>query len=98
MNRAILRRRLFPWSGETPMALLRRSCPHCKALFQVEAGQQPLACGQCGGPLNDADTEPLWFYVSNKQKAGPVPLPHLSQLAATGQLQPSDMVLQHGAS
>ncbi len=39
---------------------------------------------------------PGWFYVKDRQKLGPVSLDHLCQLAASGWLQPTDMVLQDG--
>ena len=39
---------------------------------------------------------PGWFYASNKKKHGPVQLAQLRQLAAGGQLQPTDMILQEG--
>jgi len=39
-----------------------------------------------------------WFYVQNKKKLGPVPFAQLQQLAASGQLQAADMVLQGGTT
>lgn len=39
----------------------------------------------------------LWYYARNQQKVGPVPLSELHRLATSGQLQPTDMVLEQGA-
>ena len=85
------------------------TCPHCGADLPADApeGLCP-ACllnqamktdvGAFDGPLHGANTEPLWFYVSNKQKVGPVPLAQLQQLATSGELRPTDMLLPHGAA
>jgi hypothetical protein len=40
-------------------------------------------------------TEP-WFYTNNGEKKGPVPILELQQLAASGQLQPTDLVGRPG--
>lgn len=39
-----------------------------------------------------------WFYVADRKKMGPVPFAQLQALAGSGQLQPSDMVLQGGTT
>jgi hypothetical protein len=41
---------------------------------------------------------PGWYYAQNKKKQGPVTRTQLQRLAASGQLGPSDMVLQEGTS
>lgn len=38
-----------------------------------------------------------WYYVQDRKKVGPVLLAQLQELARSGRLQPSDMVLQDGA-
>lgn len=43
-------------------------------------------------------TKDAWFYGRDAQKVGPLRLEQLQQLAAAGQLQPSDMVLQEGGT
>ena len=39
-----------------------------------------------------------WFYSKGGQQLGPVPFEQLKQLAASGQLQPSDLVWKDGMS
>lgn len=39
-----------------------------------------------------------WFYVADRKKTGPVPFAQLQSLAASGQLKPTDMVLQGGTA
>jgi len=39
-----------------------------------------------------------WFYIENRQKHGPVKLARLQELAASGQLMPSAMVLEKGTT
>jgi tetratricopeptide (TPR) repeat protein len=41
---------------------------------------------------------PGWYYAQNKKKHGPVTRAQLQRLASSGQLGPSDMVLQEGTS
>jgi len=67
-------------------------CPEC-LLKQAMASDLGT-----GGPLDSADTEPMWYYVRNKQKVGPVALKQLQQLAASDELRSTDMLLLHGAS
>lgn len=38
----------------------------------------------------------VWYYSKNRQQQGPISEEQLRQLAATGQLQPSDLVWKHG--
>jgi eukaryotic-like serine/threonine-protein kinase len=66
-------------------------CPHCQV--QVPVGSTPSArCPGCGQPVNSH----AWFYAKNRQKLGPFFLTHMQQLAASGELQTSDMVLPEG--
>jgi len=71
------------------MASLTSFCPHCRAQVPVEDGQ-PISCPSCGHLVNGT----AWYYAKNRQKIGPVCLTNLQQLAVSGELQPSDMVLQ----
>jgi GYF domain 2 len=50
--------------------------------------------------MADAEHKPdaRWYYVLERKKVGPVPLPQLQELARSGRLQPPDMVLQDGAT
>ena len=40
--------------------------------------------------------QPEWHYISGGTQQGPVSVGHLKQLAATGQLQPGDMIWKQG--
>ena len=81
------------------MAALWITCARCKVVFQTAAGSAVTHCPGCASS-NSAQistvAEPGWYYAHNKQKHGPVPRKQLQQLAAAGQLQPADMVLQDG--
>ena len=81
------------------------SCPHCKALFQVNAANPPSRCPQCQGTvrLPSAVATPVapaaqsgYFYAQNNKKHGPVTLARLRELAGAGQLHGGDMVLPEG--
>ncbi len=76
------------------------SCPHCKTVVQTAATPgQSLVCPNCKRPFAaPAPREPGWFYARERQKFGPVSLAQLRQLAAGGQLQPTDMLLREGTT
>lgn len=83
------------------MSLHWLTCPHCLVSFQLDVPSEPtlvqcLGCSRQFLPLNVDAGESHWFYASNRKKIGPIPLSQLQQLAATGQLKTSDMVLQQG--
>jgi hypothetical protein len=56
-------------------------CPHCQTAFQMPA---PTAI-----PVR-------WFVARDRQKKGPFTLPQLQQMATSGNLHPSDMLLEDG--
>jgi GYF domain 2 len=74
-------------------------CPNCGYILNPSADpvvpslapraeSVPVAEGQRG--------QPLWFYVKEKKKAGPVPLAYLEGLVLLGRLQRTDMIHQQG--
>jgi hypothetical protein len=60
--------------------------------------QQPLPNGCCPkcGQADSPASPPCWYYARNKEKHGPVSLDQLNALLNSGQLLPTDMVLQEG--
>src|SRR5262245_4000647 len=83
------------------MPIIERACPHCKAVFRVESAGSPQwqTCPACGAPAGvpaAAPARPGWFFIRNQQISPPLSLPQLKQLAALGQLLPSDSVWMEG--
>lgn len=82
--------------------MIRLPCPNCKAIFESATEQtDTIYCRDCGFVIRDAPASGLdpasqWLYAKNRQKVGPVPLQELQRLLGSGQLLPSDMVLQAG--
>jgi hypothetical protein len=76
-----------------------RQCPACKRPVPQTAVSVPASAASSAGRPNAAPAAPGpgWFYAQNKKKHGPVQLTQLRQLASSGKLQPSDMVLQEGS-
>ena len=64
------------------------SCPNCRIPIQGQAG----FCPDCGCLVNGT----AWFVAKNRQKIGPISFGQLQEMAATSQLQPSDMIVQDG--
>jgi hypothetical protein len=74
-------------------------CPCCQAAVPAPGGPgKPPVCPDCGRVLPAAPPQPLWYYAQGKQRCGPVPLAELQRLLAAGQLRPTDMALQVGAT
>src|SRR5690242_15092411 len=82
------------------MALTWVSCSHCKVHFQTDEAAGPEAkCRACGADLNSGGSEPVeWYWARNRQKVGPLSLDQLRQMAAEGQLTPTDMLLRAGTT
>jgi tetratricopeptide (TPR) repeat protein len=78
------------------------SCPYCLLFFlHPEHEPYPSQCPGCRQPLPLPAQDPddlEWFYIENRQKHGPVKLARLQELAASGQLLPSAMVLEKGTT
>ena len=81
--------------------MLQFSCSHCQTRIQtaaVHVGRQ-VRCPICNQALQVPETvgAPLeWYYAHDKQRHGPVSWEQLQQLAAKGDLQPTDMLWQKG--
>lgn len=75
-------------------------CPICQDFTRVDEAKdlKKTFCSGCGRLFTQADVVPRegWTYAQNRQKIGPLSLDQLQQRAATGQLQPTDMVLEPG--
>ncbi len=77
----------------------------CGAKVSVSRRAVKAACPKCGRRLNlsapspaaGAATAPAqWFVAKGKNKIGPLSAAQLKQMAARGELAPSDMVLKQG--
>ncbi len=66
------------------------SCPGCKTTLHVPYPQAEES------ELNQTTFSQEWFYTKDGQRVGPVSLEELQTLAASGGLQPSDMVWKQG--
>lgn len=58
--------------------------------------QKPPAAATPAPASTPAAGPKEWFYVRNKVRSGPVSMQELKQLAGSGQLAPTDMVLKEG--
>src|SRR5262245_4232152 len=66
------------------------------ATHQPKQPTQPSAKSTSPGLAAITKGQDAWFYVSNRQKVGPVTFQALKQRAASGQLAANDMVLPTG--
>jgi WD40 repeat protein len=48
--------------------------------------------------MSTAPTESSWYFAQDRRKIGPVSWPRLREMAAAGQLAPTDMLLREGAT
>ena len=71
-----------------------RTCDRCKNRFQVEDGETRNPSSLCAACV----AIPQWYYVSNRQKVGPVGMTQLQALLNEGQLKTTDMLLPVGAT
>ncbi len=76
-------------------------CPHCDAHFVPSHADKPaLLCPSCGKALAEGEVrvgKTEWFFARNKKRVGPVSASQMKKLFTSGELKPTDMVLQSGA-
>lgn len=83
------------------MATLSFACAQCRTPIQVDdrhRGKQ-VRCPKCQAVLTvpgPAPAAPQWFVARNRQRVGPYPADQLRQMAAAGQLRPTDMLMRSG--
>jgi tetratricopeptide (TPR) repeat protein len=77
------------------------NCPHCSVLFWNPESDPRTDCPACKQPLVLTAQDPSeldWYYIENKKKVGPVKGHRLQELAASGALKPTDMVLENSTT
>jgi hypothetical protein len=83
------------------MSIARIVCKACKSAFAVDLANAPKQsfCPECGltYPVPFGSAADGWYYALGSQKLGPVSFDQLHQMAARGELKPTDLVLQAGA-
>lgn len=78
------------------MAAAWFNCPRCAILFQGDGGRPgPPPCPRCGAA---AAPHEQWYYSSNRQKVGPVSWQQLRQVASSGRLDRTAMLLKAGSA
>ena len=82
---------------------LKLKCPKCGGQFVAKApGQSGFAAHAAGPraprwrPLQAILLQAAWYCTRGKQRVGPLSWAQLQQMAASGQLKGSDMILQAG--
>jgi hypothetical protein len=82
------------------MSVARIVCRVCKSAFAIDLTKMPkLAfCPECGltYPVPSSSGGDSWYYAKGPQKFGPISFDQLRQMAAKGDLQPTDLLLQAG--
>lgn len=79
------------------------SCPHCRGRIASDprlAGQA-VKCPHCQTAFQMPAPNAVsvrWFVARNRQKQGPFTFTQLQQMVASGNVQPSDMLLEEDQS
>lgn len=73
------------------------ACPRCQTRMRVPASAPPPPAPPISVSVPPAVTASSdWYYVQDRKKFGPLSFASLQELALTGRLAKSDMVLQNG--
>lgn len=79
---------------------MQQSCPVCRARFTLEDAVEDregrgVFCPGCNSLVSGKiSSQARWFYARQQRKFGPYSSAQMKQFAASGKLQPSDMIWQ----